>query len=33
MAGPDSNTFLLDLKVLWEPGPLGLVLLKQPEHG
>lgn len=23
MAGPDSNLFLLDLKGLWEPGPLG----------
>ena len=38
MAEPDSNPFLLDLKVLWEQEPLGLILPKQPlsafsQHG
>ena len=38
MAEPDSNPSLLDLKVLWEQEPLGLILPKQPlsafpQHG
>ena len=38
MAEPDSNPFLLDLKVLWDQEALGLILPKQPlsafpQHG